>query len=106
MKYRLGYSQDEYRQKVESGEFQLHNFPKGFLITRVVSYREGKVLEVVLAGGEQFDSWKSEAQDKLIAFAKEHGCTALEAACRFGMGKKLKSLGWKPWHVIMRKELI
>jgi hypothetical protein len=105
LKYRLGYSEDEYRQKVESGEFQLHNFPKGFLITRVVVYQEGKVLEVLLAGGEQFDAWKSEAQEKLIKFGREQGCTALEAACRFGMAKKLEPLGWKPWHVLVRKEI-
>lgn len=104
-KYRLGYTYEEYKKKIGKGEFQYHEFAKGFLITEVVEFSEEKVLVVVLAGGEQFDTWKSEAQERLIKFGREQGCTALEAACRFGMSKKLKSLGWEPWHIIMRREL-
>ena len=63
------------------------------------------MLEVLLAGGEQFDAWKAEAQEHLIKFGREQGCNALEAACRFGMARKLKTLGWRPWHVIMRHEI-
>jgi hypothetical protein len=105
VKYRLGYTWDQYREKIESGEWQLHKFPKGFLITEVVQWAEEKVLLVQLAGGEQFDAWKEEAQERLIKFGREQGCTALEAACRVGMFKKIKPLGWRLWHVIARKEI-
>lgn len=104
-KYRLGYTFEEYRTKVESGEWQLHEFKNGFLITEVVKFADDKVLMVHLVGGEQFDAWKEEAQERLIKFGREQGCLALEAACRFGMAKKLEPLGWKPWHVMMRKEI-
>lgn len=105
MKYRLGCSLEEYQRKIESGEWQAHTFPKGFVVTQIIDYEEEKVLTVHLLGGKDFDEWKEEANQRLIAFGREHGCKSLEAACRFGLGRKLKRLGWKPWHVVMKKDL-
>jgi len=92
-KYRLGYTFEEYRNKVESGEWQLHEFKNGFLITEVVKFADDKVLMVHLVGGEQFDAWKEEAQERLIKFGREQGCLALEAACRFGDSIRSVSMG-------------
>lgn len=105
MKFRLGCSLEQYKKKIDSGEWQLFGFDKGFLVTRVVKYEEEKVVEVLLAGGEQFDAWKSEANERLKQFGIEQGCKALEAVCRLGLEKKLKPLGWRRHRVVMRTDL-
>jgi hypothetical protein len=105
VKYRLGYTWDEYRKKIESGEWQLHQFPKGFVITEGVKFAEETVLTVHLAGGEQLDAWKTEANETLKQFGREQGCQALEAVCRIGLAAKLKPLGWRHYRTVMRLEL-
>lgn len=104
-KYRLGYTEAEYRRKIEAGEWQLHTFSHGFLITEIRTYVEERVLIVHLIGGERLDEWKSEADRKLIEFAKEHRCEAIEAMCRLGLEKTLRDHGYRRHRVVMRKEL-
>lgn len=104
-KFRLGYTWDEIKEKVEKGEWQLHQYPLGFVFTEIKKCPEEKVCVVHFLGGRQFDSWKEKLVSDLEAFGIEHGCDALEAGCRFGLFKKLKPLGWKAWHLIVRKEL-
>lgn len=104
-KVRLGYTLDQYKKKIESGEWQLHSFPKGFLITQVIQYAEERVCVVQLLGGEQFDAWKSQANESLKQFGREQGCKALEAVCRLGLAPKLKPLGWRHYRTVMRMDL-
>lgn len=104
-KYRLGYSLEWYQQQIEAGNFQIHQFPLGFVITEIIQYDEERVCVVRLMGGEKFDQWKAELVSRLEIFAKAQGCNVLEAACRLGLEKKLKPLGWRRWHVVLRKEL-
>jgi hypothetical protein len=103
--YRLGYTFEQYRQKIESGEWQLHSFENGFLVTQVVPLLEETVCVVHLAGGDKFDAWKQEAQERLIQFARECGCKAIEATCRLGMAHKLKPLGWRHFRTVMRLDI-
>lgn len=104
-KFRLGHTWDEIKEKCESGEWQAHSYPHGICFTEVRKFPEEKVCFVHFLAGEKFDSWKQKLDDDLRVFAKAQGCHALEASMRLGLGKKLKPLGWKLWHVIMRKEL-
>ena len=104
-KFRLGTTEQELKEKVEKGEWQLHKYPLGFVLTEIRQYPEEKICIVHFLGGEQFDSWKTQVDDDLEKFAKAQGCKALEAGCRLGLERKMKSLGWKRWHVVIRKEL-
>ena len=104
-KYRLGYTWDEYKKKIESGEWQLHAFDKGFAVTEIKQYVEEKICLVHLLGGEKFEEWKLQANNRLINFGREQGCKALEAVCRIGLAHKLKPIGWKQHRVMMRYEL-
>ncbi len=105
MKYRLGYTTEEIKEKVEKGEFQLHEYPLGFVLTEIRVFPEEKICFVHFLGGSDFDSWKSKLVDDLVKFAKAHGCASLEASCRLGLGRKLERMGWKRWHVVMKKDL-
>lgn len=104
-KFRLGYTWDEIKEKVDRGEWQFHGYPLGFVFTEIKQYPTEKVCLVHFLSGEQFDSWKSQLVDDLAKFGKENGCQALQAGVRLGLEKKLKPLGWKRWHVVIRKEL-
>ena len=102
-KVRLGYSEDEYRRKVEAGQWQAHQFEHGFLITEIMQYAEERVLTVHLLGGKNFKEWKAEADERLRSFAVANGCVAIEAVCRLGLEKSLIDLGYKRSRVLMRK---
>lgn len=104
-KYRLGYSTEEVGEKVKKGEWQMHEYPLGFVLTEIRVFKEEKVCFVHFLGGRSFDSWKSKVNEDLREFAKAKGCSSLEASCRLGLGKKLESLGWKRWHIVMKKDL-
>lgn len=98
---------DDYRRMVEKGEAQLHSFGKGFAITQVKDYThpQERVLIVLLLGGEKFDEWKSEADFRLVTFARVNGCSAIEFACRLGLFKKIAGLGYTKRRILARKEL-
>jgi hypothetical protein len=95
----------EITAKIERGEYQKHAFPKGFVITQVMQYEREKVLEVVLLVGERWEEWKSGCVAHLRMYAKEHGCTAIEALSRCGLRVSLKDLGFKTKKVLLRLEV-
>lgn len=105
LKYRLGISWEEYQKRIQEGRYQFHTFSDGFAITEIVNYAEERVCQVHLVGGGPVDRWKEEAEKKLLAFAKQHQCKALEAVCRPGMAKLLKPMGWRRSRIEMRKEI-
>lgn len=106
-KLRLGGSWADYQRKISEGKAQFHNFGLGFAITEVVEYNHPheRVLTVLLLGGEKFEEWKAEADLKLVSFARVNGCEAIEFACRLGLEKKIKGLGYRRHRVLMRKDL-
>lgn len=105
MKVRTGYDFDTYRQKVESGEWQLHTFPLGFVVTEIKQFKEERVCIVHLLGGERFAEWREVVTEHLKQFGREQGCKALEAVCRLGLEKFLKPIGWRRHRVLLRMDL-
>ena len=98
-------SQSETEEKLKRGEWQIHKFPLGFLITEIKQYRDERILTVQLVSGERLDEWKQEAHKRLRAFAVEHQCKAIEALCRLGLEKKLAPLGYRKTRVLLRAEI-
>jgi len=86
---------EETEAKLKSGDWQIHKFPLGFIITEIKQYLYPKerVLLIWVLSGRKFDEWKEEAFSRLRAFGAEHGCSAIETQCRLGLVKKLKPLG-------------
>jgi hypothetical protein len=107
MRLRLGGSLEDYKLKIKRGEAQIHVFKGGFAITEIKDYNhpQERVLNVLLLGGKRFDEWKSEADLKLVSFARVNGCQAIEFACRLGLAKKVADLGYTEKRKLMRKEL-
>ena len=107
MRLRLNGNAEDYRRMIASGEAQLHKFNSGFAITRVVAYKhpDERVLNVLLIGGREFDSWKADADAKFDEFARVNGCNAVEFACRTGLEPRLRKLGYRRHRILMRKEL-
>lgn len=89
-------------EKLKSGEWQIHKFPRGFLITEVQQYPEERVLFIHLLSGEDFDNWKWWAHDTLRDFAKKMNCSGIECAARLGLEKKLKTLNYNKKKVLLR----
>jgi len=88
-------SQEEVEQKLRSGEWQIHKFDRGFILTEIKQYPDERVLLVHVLAGDGFDEWINEAWERLKSFGREHSCTSVEAFCRLGLTKKLKPLGFK-----------
>jgi hypothetical protein len=103
----LGGSLEDYRAAIKAGMAQLHAFSDGFAITEVRDYTNPpeRVLNVLLLGGKRFDGWKAEADLKLVSFARVNGCNAIEFACRLGLAKKIRGLGYTEKRKLMRKDL-
>lgn len=104
---RLLGSMEDYRRKIESGEMQAHVFNGGFVLTELKDYTHPteRVLNVLLLGGRNLDSWKHEAHEKVKTFARENGAVAIELICRLGLAKKMTAFGYRKRRVTMRLEL-
>lgn len=92
--------------KIRSGEWQFHQFPNGFIVSEIRKYSDSDVVLLVhLIFGERLQAWKDEANTFLTIFARQHGCTSMEALCRRGMEAVLKPSGWKRTRVLLRKDI-
>jgi Ni,Fe-hydrogenase maturation factor len=96
---------EEITKKLERGEYQKHAFPLGFVITQISEYENERVLDVMLLLGERFEEWKAELVAHLNAFAKVHGCKAIEAISRLGLEKALKDQRFRKSRVVLRREV-
>ena len=96
---------EEVDRKLRSGEWQIHKFPKGFILTEIKQYPKERVLLVHVLVGSGFDEWIDEAWERLKAFGREHGCGAVEAMVRLGLIKKLKPLGFKTTRAELRAKI-
>jgi hypothetical protein len=106
LRVRVGFSEEELTARIKCGEMQLHKFPLGFVVTEIKQFPEERVLIVQLLGGRDFALWAEEVVSHLRAFAKAHGCVAVEALSRLGLEKHLKPLGYKRKRVLLRDELL
>jgi hypothetical protein len=59
----------------------------GSVITQIMVYPRGKLVNVFLLGGNNIKMWKDKMAEKIEKFAREEGCAYLQA-----IGRK----GWQP----------
>jgi hypothetical protein len=95
-------TQREMDEKLQNGEWQLHKFHRGIILTEIKQFPAERVLLVHVLAGEGFDCWIDEAWERLKSFGREHGCIAVEAQVRLGLVKKLKPLGFKQTRAELR----
>lgn len=67
----------------------------GFWITEVLVYPQTKTLALHFMGGKDFYDWLPDGFPKLLKFAKEMGCSKMEAYGRPGFEKLWKNYGYK-----------
>ena len=93
------YTPEDVVRGLQAGRFHLFRYPQGILITQVTGHNR---LLVFLLSGENFDSWKEVANEDLKTYAESLGIEIVEAYCRPGLEKSLKSLGWVKTQVVLR----
>lgn len=98
------YTVDDVVDGLAEGYFQCFEEGQGIVITKFTGYRDKRLLVFLLAG-ENFDEWKERITKRLALFAKENGCSCIEAYCRPGLKKALKGLGWESAQIVMRLHL-
>jgi hypothetical protein len=98
------YTVEDVMDGLRSGYFQCFEEDKGIAITKFAGFRDKRLL-VFLLVGEDLDDWKNSMDGKLERFAKENGCSCIEAYCRPGLQKSLKSLGWKTEQLVLRRKI-
>ena len=96
---------EEIDRKVREGSYQFHPFGSCFVITQITDYSYEKVLDVVLLFGDGFLGKKEEVTERLVQFARAHGCKAIEAISRPGLEPTMKPLGWRRSKVLLRKDV-
>jgi hypothetical protein len=96
---------DEFTVKLQKGEYQEHLFDGFAVYTQITDYGYEKVVDVVLLVGEGFPEKKEEVCERLADFARTHGCVAIEALSRKGLGPTLKDVGFRTTKVLLRKDL-
>ena len=93
------YTPEDVVRGLQAGRFHLFRYPQGILITQVTGHNR---LLVFLLSGENFDAWKEVANEDLKTYAGLMGLEIIEAYCRPGLEKSLKSLGWVKTQVVLR----
>lgn len=66
----------------------------GVWVTDLVSYPRIKALRIIGLAGKFFNEWKH-FEALLEQFAREQGCTRVEAYTRPGMARKMEKMGYK-----------
>lgn len=75
-----------------------------FCVTEINGYRQFKSCRIVLLAGSGIAVWH-EVVEHLEPWAREQGCTVMEAWSRPGFEKYGKMYGYKKRYVVMRKRL-
>jgi hypothetical protein len=73
--------------------------------TQVVKYPQLKALRVITLGGTNMHLWARDLDDALIQFAKDHGCTRMEAFGRKGLARRLEELAFTVMYTAYGKEI-
>ena len=92
-------------ERIKRGEVQAHQFPQGFALTEIRQFSTERVCFVTWLYGKNFDEWKAPLVESNVTLAKSQGCAAIEAACRFGLERSLRDLGFRRSQIIIRKEI-
>lgn len=74
------------------------------MVTEIVIYPRQKALKMVAMAGTDFSEWE-EGWNKIEAWAREHGCTRVEAMTRPGITKLAKRHGFREMYRFIRKDI-
>lgn len=71
------------------------------VVLSVTNHFTGKKVFVHLLAGQDMDEWAGDVQRLLLDCKELVGAMCIEASCRFGLGKRLRKLGWRKKAEIM-----
>ncbi len=74
------------------------------IVTQVCDYPTRRVCRYVLVSGSDTQLWE-DTDEVLTAWAKERGCSLIEATGRPGWKKKMKAHGWTSKTAVYEKEI-
>ena len=76
------------------------------IVTEVATLPTGmKLLICLFCAGKEFSEWSEEMHQKLVSFAKDNDCKAMELTGRKGWTRLLKRWDWETEYTVFRKEL-
>lgn len=78
--------------------------PIAAVMTEIAVFPQRKVCRLLACTGEDFPSWLG-FLDEIEAWARGHGCSAIEPLARPGWKRILKARGYAETHVILEKPL-
>ena len=102
MGYNL-YSPEHLLEAVKEGRMQCFQKGQTILLTEILKFPNGSVLNIYLAFGKLDDV--TDTLPKVYEFAKAEGCKLVHMSGRKGWERILKKSGWKSEKVSMTKEL-
>jgi len=77
---------------------------RGICITELFDSARGKACNLSVVAGEEFKTWQY-LTAAVMAFAREHGCSRLEASGRKGWERHAKADGWQHLRTILEMRL-
>jgi hypothetical protein len=80
--------------------------PIGAFVTQILNYPQLNVLLVLLLGGKTFLEWKTEIDEILVGYGKEHNCKYLELFGRKGWKNYLKDINYNEQVRMFAKEIV
>lgn len=75
------------------------------LTTRVSDLPGTRVLIMDWIGGSRLKEWLPLAQETLMRYGRQYGCTELQGAGRRGWQRVLRAHGWKPDYTVYKMDL-
>ena len=80
--------------------------PIGAFVTQILNYPQLNVLLVLLLGGKTFLEWKTEIDEILVGYGKEHNCKYVEFFGRKGWKNYLKDINYNEQVRMFAKEIV
>ena len=81
---------------------------KGAVVTNITQYPRKKYVCMAFCGGKELVKWKDQMLDLLRKWAKDNGCSGIEATGRRGWAKSLQSQGhkslWESFELPLEKD--
>jgi hypothetical protein len=78
----------------------------GIGTTEIIEYPGKKMLAVQFLGGDNFNDWVWDINQRFQDWAKENGCSGIEATARMGFWKWLEQDGYERAYVIYEKRFV
>jgi len=75
------------------------------LTTRILGYPGKRGMAMDWLGGSRMSEWLPSVQRVMNSYARDNGCTHLEAYGRKAWGRWLAKYGWEPEYIAYRMEL-